>query len=344
MEIAKYGAWEIAVDIEKTRDYYSRYQVKDTQIQRNFIEYCQTLSSEERNFFDSLGIDPTCCEVESILGASSRGELDCLGFYYVCGEYLKFPPFTAITIEELAANNFVDPIPDPSVTVGNFKFEFAHPERPYPNIPDDLPEGYICVHFICEKTKWLLNEPCEKIMNPFSERIIYGEVSPEEIEELGKEMMANGRIELLSEWLERNSKLFSNLNISAEPMSDEEYLAYKEKWVEHFAPADADMDRVRELCVTHEKYSTYLWHLFSFEIAHAMSGDAAVEKFSSIPRRECILVSHWDDLCYRISDGSNLTPQVLENFDDVTLTAADFSWTYSQTHESELGPYYYEKV
>ena len=47
MAIVTYGAWEISVDIEKTREYYKSIKATKGQANRNFMKYCETLSEEE---------------------------------------------------------------------------------------------------------------------------------------------------------------------------------------------------------------------------------------------------------------------------------------------------------
>ena len=63
MKTVKYGDWKIAVDIEKTKEFYSNYVINDTQANRNFAEYCKNLTAEEKGFFDSFGITPECCDI-----------------------------------------------------------------------------------------------------------------------------------------------------------------------------------------------------------------------------------------------------------------------------------------
>ena len=63
-KIVKYGEYVISVDIQKTEEYYKNFLKTDTQANRNFVEYCNTMSEEERVFFRSLAIDPQCCNIE----------------------------------------------------------------------------------------------------------------------------------------------------------------------------------------------------------------------------------------------------------------------------------------
>ena len=96
MKTVQYGDWKIAVDVDKTKQYYSDYEKNDNQANRNFVKYCENLTSEEAAFFDAFGIDPTCCEVEHI-GTDRKGNFPCGGFYLVCGKYFEYPPEELIT-------------------------------------------------------------------------------------------------------------------------------------------------------------------------------------------------------------------------------------------------------
>ena len=72
MNTLQYGGWKIAVDIDRTKEFYNTYEKNDNQANRNFVEYCKDLTAEEKAFFDAFGIDPVCCEIEHI-GADKKG-------------------------------------------------------------------------------------------------------------------------------------------------------------------------------------------------------------------------------------------------------------------------------
>ena len=58
MKTVKYGDWKIAVDIEKTKEFYSNYVINDTQANRNFAEYCKNLLRKRRAFSILLELQP----------------------------------------------------------------------------------------------------------------------------------------------------------------------------------------------------------------------------------------------------------------------------------------------
>ena len=105
-------------------------------------------------------------------------------------------------------------------------------------------------------------------------------------------------------------------------MSEKKIREYKKQWVSVFAPKDANMRKLNDLCVnSSHKYKSFLWHLFSFEFV-----EACTEKQAQI-----------------LFDKKHKDSDFLNGLYDVTVTAYDFSWTYSKTHEEYIGPYFYER-
>ncbi len=160
MHIVQYGDWKIAVDTEKTKAYYSKYKIKDSQAHRNFAEHCKNLTKEEMAFFDTFGIDPVCCKFMHI-GTDKKGNSPCGGYYFVCGEYLEYPPKNLITTEELAKNDSTDGRHLEKINIGLFQFEFQPDDYISSPVHTDKPEGFICIHFWCEEMKWILSEKPE---------------------------------------------------------------------------------------------------------------------------------------------------------------------------------------
>ena len=90
-------------------------------------------------------------------------------------------------------------------------------------------------------------------------------------------------------------------------------------------------------------YTPYLWYIFSFKLLNCETEDNAKTLFNQENKSVCVIVSNVDDIAYRLENAENLTVQLLEQFADVTITASDFSWTYTKTHEGACGPYFYSK-
>lgn len=336
MNTVQYGDWKIAVDIDKTKEYYNTYQSSNNQANRNFTEYCKNLTVDEKAFFDAFGIDPTCCEIEHI-GADKKGNFPCGGYYFVCGKYLEYPPEELTTIEELTENDFIDERPDPRVDVGMFQFDFQCEDYEINDIPEDIPDGFICIRFWCEEMKWLLPEKPEEMM--------YEPPRFWEIRKIIKERISDKKQRAL-DLEETNSeflRFFDNLNIKAQPFSKKEINAYKKEWVNQFAPVDGNAKEIKKLCLDSRKYSPFLWHIFSFEFLDCVTEDYAKTLFNQENKSSCVIVSNVDDVAYRLENAENLTSERLEQLVDVTITANDFSWTYTKTHEEMCGPYFYRK-
>lgn len=153
----QYGEWKINADIKRTKSYYSEFKKPTDQYSRNFQAYCDGLSSEEKEFFDSLGIDPKCVCIESI-GKTGRGTVPSSGYYFVYGSYEDMPAQPEISVEQLVKNGFGAALRDNSFKVGAFRFEFQSAADPNSDIPSNMPESCICLRFSCDNIKWLLKE------------------------------------------------------------------------------------------------------------------------------------------------------------------------------------------
>lgn len=336
MNTVQYGDWKIAVDIDKTKSYYNTYKINDNQANRNFAEYCKNLIVEEKVFFDAFGIDPTCCEIEHI-GVDKKGNFPCGGYYFVCGKYLEYPPEELITIEELAENDFIDERPDPRVDIGMFRFDFQCEDYKIKNIPEEIPQGFICIRFWCEEMKWLLPEQPEEMMYEPPRFWKRHKTMQERVDNIKQQALDSE--ETKSEFL----RFFENLNIKAKLLDKKEIKKYKTEWVNRFVPADANIKDIKKVCLDSYKYTPYLWHIFSFDFLSCETEDNAKILFNQENKNVCVLVSNVGDVAFRLENVEHLTAELLEQFVDVTITASDFSWTYTKTHEDMCGPYFYKK-
>ncbi len=336
MNTVQYGAWKIAVDIDKTKQYYNAYERNNNQANRNFAEYCKNLKAEEKDFFDAFGIDPVCCEIEHI-GVDKKGHFPCGGYFLACANYLEVPPEELTTIEDLAANDFVDERPDPRVDIGLFQFDFQYEGHVLYIVPEDMPQGFICIRFWCEDMMWLLPEEPEMRM-----------YEPPRFWEIGKRIKeatnnkkqhALDLEETKAEFLRR----FDQLNISAVLLTPKETKLYKREWVTQFTPPKANKKKVKAVCLDSRRFTMFLWHMFSFEILKCETDQAAALCFERQNTSQCTLISNVDGLAFRLTHAEELTAEWLAQFVDVTVTAHDFSWTYTKTHEDMCGPYFYKK-
>lgn len=331
----RYGDWEIVADIAKTKKYYADYVKKDTEANRNFAKYCKRLSEEETQFFDSFGIDPMCCNIEHI-GVDKKGNFPCGGYYYVCGEYAQRPPENLITPEELEKNDFVDERADPRVYIGLFQFDFQCEDYKINEIPEDIPQGFICIRFWCEDMKWLLDEPCtEKQYDPprFWEihRMIRKKTDY-------KKQMAAEREESRRQLAEA----FENIGVTAVSMKKREAEKYKYAWLRAFATDRSNLRELRKTCMTSHGDTTFLWHVFGIDIRDCQEGRDAVESFETQDRSKCVLLNNIDISAYDLTNADKIDAEFMNGFDDAIITANDFSWTYIKTDEVNCGPFFYK--
>lgn len=342
IKIVQYGEWKIEVDIEETKRYYRSQKTADPQkynlqANRNLAKYCAAMTDEEKSFFDSFGIDPVCTELDT-LGASRKGEYPCGGNYYVCGRYLEHPDETVCTPEDLFdENGNMIEYPDHRVTIGIFQFDFQYPDNVFSDIPADLPDEFICISFWCEEMKWLLEEPCEEKM--------YEPPRFWEIRRKFKEYIDHKREDEKTAKAIKNEyfTFFEEHGISAEILSKKDLTKFKNQWLDHYSPDNCDKNEIRKICLSARRYTVFLWHLFSYEIVKCINEEKARAGFDAADKDiPCIFTDNLYDFGFKLDNISQITSDLLETFDDVMITAADFSWTYCKTHEEMLGPYFFK--
>ena len=152
MDVVRYGEWEIAVDREKTKEYYQQYVVNEKQAHRDYLQYCEQLSEEEQRFFESFAIRPSCYATDCV--GEETIDFCCEGYYLVCGKYLKYPEDKVVTFEdaiaalkELFEKDFEGDSILSTIRIGRFSFDFQCEAHSLANIPDNIPEGFICIRF-----------------------------------------------------------------------------------------------------------------------------------------------------------------------------------------------------
>jgi len=157
----QYGEWKINANILKTKMYYDAFSMPTDKFARNYRVYCDMLTREEREFFDSFGIDPKCAYVKS-LGMKNGKIVPTSGYYFIFGDFEGTPAQPTVSVEDLIRYGITSFGKDNAVRVGSFRFEFQLPSDPNADIPDNMPENCICVRFFCDTLPWLINEKCDK--------------------------------------------------------------------------------------------------------------------------------------------------------------------------------------
>lgn len=331
MEILKYGNFEIVPDIQMTKDYYSDLTPAETQVARNFAEYCKNMPDEEKAFFENLGIDASKL---TIAGTYDKKEnlLFCFGCACFCGEYLKADFPELMLPEQLAETpEIIFDYKDTTVKVGNFEIIF---EREEFSAEHNIPEGFIAFNFTLTDVPWLLDEKPEKDI------IAYEPVKKWEIHKRvwNAVKAKKSSIDYKRKSIKFIEETLTENGIEFRKMGKREYERYRTEWVKRMIPSFADEKKVRAHCLGE---GCYLWHLFSFSHAHAIEGTEASAEFDATKKCKSILLCNWDEKGYVLSHTYKLKAETLEKFTDVIVTAANFGWTYCKTHEYDCGPYFY---
>ncbi|MBQ6789253.1 MAG: DUF4275 family protein [Clostridia bacterium] len=337
MKTVRYCEWEIEVDIEKTKSYYADFVVDESQANRNFREYCKIMNDDEKAFFESFGINAECCNAIQHIGVNKKKEFPCGGHYLICGRYLRCPKEEVISVDELVENDFVDERPDPRINIGLFEFDFQCEDHTFSDIPDDIPEGFICVRFWCENMRWLLNE------KPEDDMVMYEFPRWWEIGRIIKESLAakkQGMLDL-EERKQEFKTAFEKLGIKHSELNGKEVRKYRQSWVDKFSPDGSNKKEIKKICSSTRTGGAFLWHIFSYEII--CPEEAPNECYNSTCKDNCILISNLDEIGFTLTDADKLTSEVISEFTDVTVFDEEMTWTYCKTHESMCGPYYYKK-
>lgn len=139
--------------------------------------------------------------------------------------------------------------------------------------------------------------------------------------------------------------MLDKLNIGYFEMNREEITNFQDSWLREYAPEDGDLTEIEQYCFP------LLWHLFSFDFSNNyLEFSPASEAFDCVDKKECVIYIITPcnrKIAFRLENANSLTSKRIEslNFYDTTITATDYSWTYSLTHENEckIGPYFAKK-
>lgn len=87
----------------------------------------------------------------------------------------------------------------------------------------------------------------------------------------------------------------------------------------------------------------HLWHLFSYEKLPCLMNEQAEEAFHAQEKQDCYIFYQGREQVLFVANGAELTAELLRKEQDVYVVDRDFTWTYVNTHESDLGPYFYKR-
>lgn len=337
MAVLHFGEWKIQVDVEKTKQYYDAFSVADEDAQgyRNYAAFCNDLLDEEKAFFESFGIEASCCNVMSI-GLTEDKRYPTAGGYCFAGRFLEKPEEHVMTMDELVENDFVDDRPDPRVYIGRYHFTFMDPDSLFARIPEGTPEGFLYMEFFLEDMPWLLNEKPEMTM-------FYPPKPWQLFQKLHlKFQQRKENHEYIEELKGSLIKLFQNKHIEYSEMSKSSLKKYTETWFVSIVPK-MHQTEAREHCFSNRKVTNYLWHAFSYGDAPAFEGDRAKSEFDHNCGGEAVVILNYEKIGFILKNCQGITAGELDEYNDIIISDKNFDWTYVHTHEAYCGPYFFQR-
>lgn len=320
MATVEYGDWIIDVNIEKTKEFYSNYPspIKN-QVYMNYEKYCGNMPVDERQFFNDFAINPLCCQPETI-GITKEKTLPVSLYFYIAGTYIKYPKEN-----------------DPRINIGLFQFDFQNPNVAFSFIPEDTPQGFICIQVWIEELPWLLKDRCQ-IQMYYSPKFwqIFKKIREVKQNKLGqKQYFEEIKLSLKND--------FKDMDISFELLNKKETKQVFRKWISEFIP-QATKRKIKDAFVYgNRRYGNYLWHAFSYGFIPSESPEKAQACLLKIKKERCFLLLHNENLAYSILDAHAIDSSLLDKYNDILIFDDAFTWTYCHTHEEDLGPYFYNK-
>lgn len=351
MAIFEYGEYKIDIDEEKTKKYFEETEISECQGNRNFQKYVsEMISDDEKSLFESLHIDLS--KVDFCYGTLSKNKkYSCNLEAYIIGEFLSYPETADVTLDEVREDGveILENNKSNIITVGNLYIQIYTPDDWVPG--PEMPENSICIEIDVKDIPWLLNEKCEdkeesKILTALEYYSLYAiHYIPNLICKIKDRK--NERKKLIHEL----EVLKEKCCFSYEILSNKEAKGYKKLWVNSILPKNADGETRKQalkLCVNSRKDIPFLWEIFSFDIIKTK--DNPTEEFNKTEKKDCTLVlASCNHTCVNLKNAEKLTEQDIINlcnnvsgWCDFVITADDFSWAYSRTHEDGwCGPYFY---
>lgn len=326
----EFEKWKIEIDLEGTRSYYEQLQIqpRDLEAWNNYCIYLESMSKEEKKFFEKFGILPYKCDVNSF-GLSKKGYLT-YGTYLVKGEYLEIPqeihtPFENVNDEEIS---FL-PEKSPEFEVGIFSFKFLRDVEIFRALKD-IPEGFICLEFMVDELPWLLEEEPQNIMPEYVEWW-----QPlKKVKEMKQQQKRD--IRLNQEILQEIIWDLKSQNIPFRMMKKDQVQLFKKCWFDAFAPKE-NRKKAKKVCLPK---GWYLWHLFSYKYAECMEKERALAAFARCEKSDCYLYLSYMKFGIKIRNADKFIWKDKNIYEDFLLTDKDFTWTFAHTHEEQCGPYF----
>jgi hypothetical protein len=330
----EFGKWKIDVDREGTLNYYIGLEIypKDKEAWLNYHLYLEQMKPEEKIFFDDFGIMPEKCDVDSV--GYTDGTYPTFGQYLVKGKYVEMPEEKYMLLEDFLKEGPEEAEEEnPILQIEHFNISFLRKDGIFNEAPADLPDGFICLEFSADELPWVLLGKASHVMPEWARWW-------QPVKKI-KEVLHNKKMQKEDEQrVLRELKCdLKAQNIPFCVMQKKQVQAMKHRWFQVFAPP-GQVKKAKKVCLS---AGNYLWHLFSFEFVKPLEGKRAVEAYKNCEKSDCYLLLSFYDIGIKIKGVDRYIWHLKDCDLDLVMTDRDFQWTFAQTHEMDLGPYFYRK-
>lgn len=331
MQAFTFGDWDIRVDVETTRDYYTHFndalanpphmealesysqtlsaiakreQEGTRQLYRNYKQFCQALLPEERAFFDRLGIDPALVCRFGSPGRHEDHTVWCLGNYPAVGSIAETPKW----VEAIQSGD----IPEgeqlycTDIQIGRFHISpLTAQDSLCPFLPQDQPEKFIVLRFSVI-IPWMLDEPCLK---PAPHCARWWEIGQKIHEQHARALVAKERAAAL--------KAMTLHALGGGPvisLNRKQIQSVRREWFACCMPPEqrkqAGKQNLKWLS------NAFLWSVHIRELAGCLEGNAAAAAFDAVDKTGATFLP---------GDGPFQYPLALQAESTIRLTAADLN-------------------
>lgn len=233
-----------------------------------------------------------------------------------------------LVIVDTISRKHIEEVVDESIESGTFELLFEYFGAVTDHNREQVPAGFLSDGAKIESAEIVSRNA----------GVLYSmlEQSSESVKQTVKNWLFGDRDKMIEAWMLDYIVILEDRGIAAE-LERDKGRELREKWERLFA-------RGLDAAARKEIYmDQFLWHLFSYRKLPCLAGREAEEAFDRLDKRECFIVYQNRDHALHVADASRLTADDLRGEQDVYVVDAGFTWTYANTHESDLGPYFYKR-
>lgn len=333
MKEIEFNGYKLLVDILKTKKLYEETTNEDP-FYLNYKKFCETLTNEEKEFFDIFGINPMYLIKNDYDGSTKdMSTYFCSGMekdktliyinsYKIVGKLIYLPVDCIISADKLSEMTDEKICERQEMTIGRIK-----PSVSFESIMGE-DENFITIQCFITMP-WLLEQKCET-----KAYFTNFELLKFRIMEFKYKLFSR------SNGIKEISKLLNDSNIKYEIMKKSDSDELVNKWYEKFMIGEKGTLFKKEF-LNNKKVSRLLWEVFNFDLVKPLEGAEATKAFVKRDISECILYCSDLKLGFRIFSNFSKAKEISDNRVEFPLIDKDLKWLYVRTHEEGSGPFYY---